>query len=168
MANFFQFVEHWATIYKPMQHVPGETSRNKRFFMTNDYLSMVDFAKRLPVNETPSVVMENNMEGQLDDVVDNPEYVIYFMVKSSDMNDSRQVLAAKTEAKEHMLRFVSYLKMKSDSNPDVENYSVSPRYQTVGPIYNGWYGVMITVSLQSVVSQCVAKDDYVGDINLDE
>ena len=33
MTELKEIIEEWATKYKPMLHTPGETGKNKRFFL---------------------------------------------------------------------------------------------------------------------------------------
>ena len=61
--RFEDFVEHWCEIYKPLQHVPGERSKNKRFFLTDtDYLGMADFMTSIDSKISFCVVMEGAVE----------------------------------------------------------------------------------------------------------
>lgn len=161
--EFDEFVEHWAEIYRPMQHVPGKRSKNQRFFLTDTYMGMTDFMTTIQPDKSPCVIMESNAEGELSDSYDMPEYTLYFMVRADDMNDGSSARMAKREAKTHMKKFMSYLKRKQEGDePGVGNINTSRvRYQTIGPMYDGWFGVTITLDDVQSLNRCVDRDDYI-------
>lgn len=160
--DFGEFVEHWAEIYRPMQHVPGKRSKNQRFFLTDTYMGMTDFMTTIQPDKSPCVIMESNAEGELSDSYDMPEYTLYFMVRAEEMSDGTSARIAKREAKTHMKKFITYLKRKQDNEePGVRNIDTSRvRYQTVGPMYDGWFGVTITLDDVQSLNRCVDRDDY--------
>lgn len=161
--NFDDFVERWAEIYRPMQHVPGKRSKNQRFFLTDTYMGMSDFMTGIQPDKSPCVVMESNAEGELSDFYDMPEYTLYFMVRAEEMNDGYSARLAKREAVLHMKKFVSYLKQKQQNEePSVINIEVERiRYQTVGPMFDGWFGVTITLNDVKKMNGCVNEEDYI-------
>lgn len=162
--RFDQFVEDWCMKYKPMLHESGETSRNKRFFFVDNYAGMADFMSSIPNTGTPCVVMESNQEGMLKGGKDAPEYTLYFMVKAGTSKpDGRLANSAKLEAKQHMLKFMAYLrdKIENEEDRDLRNIDIEDvQYATVGPLYNGWYAVTITLSDVKVWNLCVDPNDY--------
>lgn len=163
-TDFFDFVEHWATIYKPMQHESGYRSKNQRFFLTDTYMGMADFMSQIQPKSSPCIIMESNQEGYLGTGIDHPHYSIYFMVKSESMVDGRSAMYAKKEAKGHLEKFVVYLRREQYSeNPLLKNITINENipYQTVGPFYNGWFGVMIQLDDSVQYQNCVSDDDYV-------
>lgn len=167
MFQFHEFVENWASLYKPMQHIPGTRSRNCRFYLVDSYMSMIDFAKSLPDSKSPCVVMESNQEGIVSDRFDYPEHTIYFMVKATDMQDGRAAHAAKLESKQHMMKFLAYLQAKkAEETPGLENIDLErAEYVTTGPLYNGWYSVSLTLSNMSPYSRCIDENDYIEPSN---
>lgn len=162
MADFYDFVEHWAEIYKPMQHIRGKNSKNERFFLTDTYMGLSDFMTNVQPQKSPCVIMETNLEGNLTEQFDTPRYTIYFMVRSDRMVDGREAKEAKSEAKEHMLKFFTYLKHRQDMGMfDVRNIKLeNTDYQTIGPLYNGWYGVTITLQDVESIDRCISYEDY--------
>lgn len=161
--NFDDFVERWAEVYRPMQHVPGKRSKNQRFFLTDTYMGMSDFMTGIQPDKSPCVVMESNAEGELSDFYDMPEYTLYFMVRAEEMSDGHSARLAKREAVLHMKKFVSYLKQKQQNEePSVINIEVERiRYQTVGPMFDGWFGVTITLNDVKKMNGCVNEEDYI-------
>lgn len=163
MFQFHEFVENWASLYRPMQHIPGPRSKNCRFYLVDSYMSMIDFAKSLPDAKSPCVVMESNQEGIVSDRFDYPEHTVYFMVKATDMQDGLAAHAAKLESKRHMMKFLAYLQTKKEEEtPGLENIDMErAEYVTTGPLYNGWYAVSLTLSNMSPYSRCIDDNDYV-------
>lgn len=163
-TEFFDFVERWATIYKPMQHESGERSKNRRFYLTDTYMGMADFMSQIQPKSSPCIIMESNQEGYLETGIDHPHYSIYFMVKSASMVDGRSAMYAKVEAKEHLKKFVAYLRREQfNENHLLKNITIYEKipYQTVGPFYNGWFGVLIQLDDSVQYQNCVSDDDYV-------
>lgn len=161
--EFDEFVEHWAEIYLPMQHLPGKRSRNQRFFQTDTFMGLTDFMTTIQPDKSPCVIMESNEEGELSDFYDKPEYTLYFMVRAEEANDGSSARKAKREAKIHMKKFIAYLKEKQENEESgVGNIDVnSVRYQTIGPMYDGWFGVTITLEDVQKLNRCVDDNDYV-------
>lgn len=166
--EFDDFVEHWAEIYRPMQHVPGKKSKNKRFFSTDTYMGLTDFMTTVQPDKSPCVIMESNAEGELSDSFDMPEYTLYFMVRAEDMSDGVSAKIAKREAKMHMKEFFTYLKNKQEEEVcGVENIDTSRvRYQTVGPMYDGWWGITITLNDVIQLNGCINGGNYIESTNL--
>lgn len=161
--EFDDFVEHWAEIYRPMQHVPGKRSKNQRFFSTDTYMGMTDFMTSIQPKQSPCVIMESNVEGDLSEFYDMPEYTLYFMVRAEEMNDGSSARTAKKEAKKHMNKFIAYLRRKQEEeHPSVKNIDLSRvHYQTIGPMYDGWYGATITLADVQGINQCMDSEDYI-------
>ena len=171
MFRFDKFVEQWAMKYKPMQHVPGPFSKNERFFLTDTYMGMVDFVTTLQPESSPCVVMESDQEGCMTDRYDSPRYTLYFMVRAEKMSDGVAAYEAKLEAKMHMQKFMNWLRAMQEKEEDerrkegVRNIRIEDNmsYQTVGPFYDGWYGVYISLDDTQAYSRCVISDDYLQD-----
>lgn len=168
MYRFDEFVEHWATIYRPMLHQPGRTARNRRFFLTDTYMGLVDFMTQIRPDQSPCVVMESAQEGTINDRFDYPRYSLYFMVRAADMSDGRSAMEAKVEAKEHLLKFLNYLRSRRDDRLSpyqrlLQNIKTDGYldYQTIGPMYDGWFGVTVTLENLIPYSLCVNGEDYV-------
>jgi uncharacterized protein YggE len=92
------------------------------------------------------------------------------------MSDGESAMDAKTEAKQHMQKFMNYLRSKQEEDArrnlrtgiagiKIEQFM---NYDTVGPFYDGWYGVQITLENLEAYSTCVSQDDYIEDTPLEE
>lgn len=173
MFRFDSFVENWATVYKPMLHDPSPNGRNKRFYLTDTYMGLVDFMTNIRPNQSPCIIMESSQEGAITDRFDYPRYALYFMVQADIMSNGRAAIEAEIEAKTHMIKFINYLRHQKRMNEilhqrsGLENIKIESYldYQPVGPFYNGWYGIQITLENLEAYSQCVISDDYIVDIN---
>lgn len=147
-----------------MLHEPGETSKNKRFFFVDNYASMTDFMNSIPKTTSPCVVMESNQEGMIKGGKENPEYTLYFMTKmETSKPDGRMAHSVKLEAKQHMLKFMAYLrhKIEMEEDRDLKNIDIDDvQYATVGPLFNGWYAVTITLSDVKAWNLCIDPNDY--------
>lgn len=163
--RFEEFVEHWAEIYRPMQHVRGERSKNKRFFLTDTYLGLSDFMINVGVRQSPCVIMESDVEGTFANGLDQPQYTLYFMVRASETQSGFASREAKIEAKGHAKKFLAYLRdCQYKGDQDLQRINLDERmgYQTIGPLYNGWYGVYITIDDVQQYTLCMDKNDYVN------
>lgn len=162
--RFENFVEHWCSIYKPLQHVPGERSKNKRFFLTDTtYLGMSDFMANIGNRASSCVVMESSVEGTVKGGLDMQNHTIYFFSRAKNSQDGVDAREAMLEAKALMKEFLSYMRQKQHSGmEELQNFDLDSRnsYQSVGPLYNGWYGVYITLEDVRQTSLCVNQDDY--------
>lgn len=162
--RFENFVEHWCEIYKPLQHVPGERSKNKRFFLTDTtYLGMSDFMANIGSRASSCVVMESSVEGMVKGGFDMQQHTIYFFSRAKSTQDGTDAREAMLEARGFMLEFLAYLRKKQDDGmEEVQRINLDERnaYQSVGPLYNGWYGVYITLEDVRQTLLCVNKDNY--------
>lgn len=159
--RFDQFVERWCMSYKPMLHEPGETSKNNRFLYVDSYLAMVDVCKNIPTLKSPCLVMESAQEGTMDERFDYPEYTLYFMVKGDVKPDGRKNFMAKWEAKQHWLKFRTYFSNKKEDMKEFEHLSLENlQYSTIGPLFNGWYAVAVTIPNIEKLNQCIDPNDY--------
>ena len=161
--DFYEMVEQWSECYVPMQHEAGIRTGNQRFFLTDTYMGMADFMTSIQPEHSPCVVMESNQDGRIEEGKDFINHTIYFMVRAEDMNDGRSAKEAKQEAKEHMHKFLAWARWKLDGCPDMPHSRFnldSVDYNTAGPMYDGWYGVYITIVEVYSFDQCVHPHDY--------
>ena len=163
--RFEDFVEHWCEIYKPLQHVPGERSKNKRFFLTDTtYLGMADFMSNIDSRISACVVMEGAVEGTTKGGLDMPQETIYFFVKAEKMQSGRCARDAMHEAKIHKEKFIAYMREQQGLGvKELQRFNLDDRtsYQPIGPLYNGWYGIYITLEDVRQINMCVDPNDYI-------
>ena len=144
--------------------MPGERSKNKRFFLTDTtYLGMADFMSNIGSRASSCVVMESSVEGTLVRGLDVQQHTIYFFVKATDTQDGHAAREALLEAKTHMNEFLAYLRQKqSEGMSELQNINLDDRsgYQSVGPLYNGWWGVYLAIEDTRQVRLCVDREKY--------
>lgn len=165
--RFENFVEHWCSIYKPLQHVPGERSKNKRFFLTDTtYLGMSDFMNSINARTSSCVVMESSVEGTVKGGIDTQQHTIYFFAKAKSTQDGFDAREAMLEAKGYMTEFLAYLRAKQrEGMPELQRINLDERngYMSIGPLLNNWYGVYLTIEDVRQVKICVDKDNYINE-----
>ncbi len=165
--RFEDFVEHWCTIYQPLQHVPGERSKNKRFFLTDTtYLGMSDFMANIGSRTSSCVVMESSVEGTVKGGLDIQQHTIYFFAKAKSTQDGSDAREAMLEAKGYMTEFLAYLRQKQrEGMEELQRINLDERnaYQAIGPLYNNWYGIYITLEDVRQIAICVDKDKYINE-----
>ena len=116
MTELKEIIEEWATKYKPMLHTPGETGKNKRFFLFDNIVAIPSFMSKLPDVKSPCVGYEFAQDGTIKGGMDKPVHVIYFLVKTGNMNptDKQQSYEAIQEAKMHMQKFLAWLREQQE------------------------------------------------------
>lgn len=163
--RFEDFVEHWCEIYKPLQHVPGERSKNKRFFLTDtDYLGMADFMTSIDSKISFCVVMEGAVEGTIKGGLDIPRETVYFFVKAEKTQSGKATRAALRKSKKHLMKFRNYIRdLQNSGMKELQNINLDERedYHSIGPLYNGWYALYMTLEDVQQVSTCSSEDDYI-------
>ena len=161
--TFHSIVRQWCRIYRPMQDSP----KNRRFYLTDSTSGVVELAKGIANSFSPCVVMESSVEGYVDNGYIYRNYPVYFFVRARDMADGDAAAEAKEKAWVHAQNFLTYLKNLHENDPtptreydriDLEN---NIEMQTIGPIENGWFAVLIQLERQESLDLCVNEDMYV-------
>lgn len=180
--QFERFVEEWATIYHPMQHHP---LHNERFFMIDNWYAMQSLVQRLEPMRSPSVVIETDLEGRLDDRFDHRRYTVYIIAQSAEQGNERSALKAKHIAKEGLLALHNMLRAFKENDElldampfqkggylDLLRSSIQygskmlqaidleVSYNTTGEIFDGWYGAYFSFEDCVPYNRCVDYTDY--------
>lgn len=188
--NYIRFCEEWTSLYKPMHHVPGPDSLNKRFFICDSYVYLTEFLRGSMDPEcSPCVVTESQQEGNIQDGKDYARYTFYFLVRSGETHDGHTAYRAKRDAKHVMLDFVNfvrlfkypdeyqesldslpleegqYLYMLRDAVKDgdrcMENINIEDfTYESLNELYDTWYGVVITLDDMNTYNMCTDLSLY--------
>lgn len=164
MKDFSKIVEEWAIKYKPMQHVPGESSQNQRFYLISDIMEIPEFMGKIPQAKTPCVFYEFMWSGRIDGGKVLPTYSIYFPVNCGT-SMPKPVLAHKAimESASHAFKFLAWLRNEQENDRrelmqlDLEHASIEP----YGPLLNGWYTMFVQFSDVDTFNICVDANDYV-------
>lgn len=166
MTDFKEIIEEWATKYKPMQHTPGESGKNKRFFLFDNIVSIPSFMAKLPDLKSPCVGYEFAQEGTIKGGLDKPVHVVYFIVKAENMNpvNKLQSYEAIQEAKTHMRKFLAWLRTQQEERHVFRNINLDTtdiQYSSYGPFLNNWYAVFIELTDVEKINLCIDPLDYV-------
>ena len=164
MKKFEEIIEEWAIKYKPMQHVPGETSKNRRFFLFDSIVSTAQLTSYLPNAKSPCVAYEFHPQGNIKGGIIRPYYNIHFLVNTGTTKITRTDLSneAANEASMHAQKFLAWLRKQQDARKELENINLDEAYyDTIGPLMNGWYSVFIRLVDIDKIKTCVDPDDYV-------
>lgn len=165
--TFHSIVRQWCKTYKPM--LDNNQNGNRRFYLTDSAAGVVELAKGITAEYSPCVVMESNVEGggTINKLFRN--YPIYFFVKAEKMSDGDAAVLAKEEAWLHATNFLSWLYKKHEEeiannyNGDFARINMEDyiTVDTVGPLENGWFGVVIQFERMELLNMCVDDDLYI-------
>lgn len=109
--NYVRFTEEWAMLYKPMRHIPGPDSLNKRFYICDSYFTMTEFLKgSVDPEVSPCVMVESQQEGNVEEGRDYPRYSFYFLVRAEDTHNGHMAYDSKSDAKKIMMDFVNFIR----------------------------------------------------------
>ncbi len=166
--TFHSIVRQWCMTYKPM--LDSATNGNRRFYLTDSTAGVVELAKGISNSFSPCVVMESSVEGGGSVTRPNRNYPVYFFVRARDMSDGDAAAEAKEEAWYHAQNFLSWLLERH--NREIDDNIIDGDFarinmddfidiQTVGPIENGWFAVLIQFERAEPLKLCVNEDLYV-------
>lgn len=173
MIDFKDVIEEWAIKYKPMQHTPGKTGKNKRFFLFDNIVSIPNIISGLPKTKSPCVGYELSQEGSIKGGKIKPTHVIYFMVKADNnlANDKDVCYEATREAVLHMKKFIAWIRTQQETRKELANINVETEdihYSTYGPFLNNWYAIFIELSDVEKFSLCIDDNDYIQEEGMQE
>ncbi|MBQ9645352.1 MAG: hypothetical protein IJV24_03210 [Prevotella sp.] len=166
--TFHSIVRQWCRTYKPM--LDNVANGNRRFYLTDSTAGVVELAKGISNSFSPCVVMESSVEGGGKITRPSRNYPIYFFVRARDMADGDAAAEAKEEAWYHAQQFLTWLKDRHDreiaENIDGDFSRISMDdyidIQTVGPIENGWFAVLIQFEREEPLNLCINEDLYIN------
>lgn len=168
--TFHSIVRLWCRIYKPMQ----DSRKDRRFFLTDCMEGVVELAKGITNSQSPCVVMESSIEGggRIERPVRN--YPIYFFVKADKMSDGDAAAIAKEKAWTHCQNFLTWLKVNHERelndniNGDFARIPLEDSMidiDTIGPIENGWFAVMVQFEREEPLNLCIDPSLYIDHID---
>ena len=163
--TFHSIVRQWCRTYKPM--LDNIQTGNRRFYLTDSTAGVVEMAKGISNAFSPFVMMESSVEGYIKNGLVFRNYPVYFFVRARDMADGDSAAEAKEEAWMHAQNFLTWLRVRHDDDQSVpqdfaridleENIDI----QTVGPIENGWFAVLIQFERCESINLCEDENLYV-------
>lgn len=164
---FESIVRHWCKTYHPM--LDSVTNGNRRFFFADSMQKVVEMVKNFDPKKSPSVIMESGCEGGGEIARPEYNYPIYFFVRAREQADGDAAAEAIKEAKIHARAFLAWLKAKHDAEMEENLDGDFARikldgyvsYDTVGPLEDGWYAVLIQIEQEEPLNLCVDEDLYI-------
>lgn len=165
--TFHSIVRQWCKIYKPM--LDSTTNGNRRFYLTDTKEGLVELAKNLEPKMSPSVIMESTVEGSGEIRRPSRNYPIYFFVRARDMADGDAATEAKEEAWWHCQNFLTWLlgkreeELEQNIDGDFSKIELdgSIIFDTIGPVGDGWYAVLVQFDREEPLNLCVNEDLYI-------
>lgn len=166
--TFESIVRRWCKIYKYIIDNPN----NRRFFFTDSRENMIEMAKQWAPEMSPCVVMECVEEGGGPFARPSMNYPIYFFVRALKMKDGDEAWKAVKEAREHANNFLAWLKVRHDreledrKDGDFARINLDEAYlniDTVGPLGDGWYAVLVQIDREEPLNLCVDEELYIND-----
>ena len=143
MFRLDEVLEHWATIYEPMQHDPGASARteDKAFFLTDRLTDENEFTRNFAKLKKPCVMYCTNIDVQ--PVKDNPKavsraYGFYLMAKQRSINyaqDEKEAANVKVDLDEMALDLRAWL---FEQQTKAEQDLTMPKDER-----NGWRGLQV-------------------------
>lgn len=170
--TFHSIVRQWCKTYRPMLDNVG--NGNRRFYLTDSTGGVVELAKGIEPRFSPCVVMESSVEGGGSITRPTLNYPIYFFCRARDTADGDCAAEAKAEAWYHAQQFLSWLitmrnkELGEDIDGDFARIDLDGALldiQTVGPLQDGWYAVLIQFERAEPLNLCVDGSLYLIDPN---
>lgn len=148
----------------------NQDNGNRRFFLTDASTGLVEVVKNASsADVSPFVVMESDVEGSGTLARPVRTYPVYFFVRARGMAKGDDAAEAKEEAYYHARNFLAWLKVKHDKevaaniDGDFARVNVDDTYfdfNSVGPIENGWYAVLIQPDREEPLNLCIDPSLY--------
>lgn len=165
--TFHSIVRQWCRTYKPM--LDSATNGNRRFYLTDTKEGMVEMVKNFDPKLSPSVIMESAVEGGGEIRRPNRNYPIYFFVRARDMAEGDAATEAKEEAWWHCRNFLTWLldKREKELEQNIDgdfariNLEEYIMFDTIGPVGDGWYAVLVQFDREEPLNLCLDEDLYI-------
>ena len=163
--TFENIVRRWCKAYKRIL----DSRKNRRFFFTDSRENMIEMAKQWTPKMSPLVVMEGVAEGGGKMERPSMNYPIYFFVRAEKQKDGDAAWMAVQDALDHMRNFLAWLKTKHDQEMDENRDGDFARINlddalitidTIGPLGDGWYAVLLQLDRDEPMNLCVDWDLY--------
>lgn len=160
--TFHSIVKQWCRTYRPMIDRP----KNRRFYLADSWDSVKNMPKSIATTMSPCVVMENGVEGDINDGLISRNYPVYFFVRAQKQADADAMAEAYEEAWLHAQNFYTWLRKRHEDDPTStgEYRRIEMEYgisvQPAGPLEDGWVAVFIQFTRLEQINLCVNEDLY--------
>ena len=171
MFRMDEYLEKWATKYKPISHQPEAGSKGKRFYRLDSITSVAPFLANLVNVKTSSMGYITQVDGVLAGNSEKflmKEHRVFFFVKQQGIdlqNGITEELAA-TEAKhegsemaEDLLAYLYQDHKKGNKDLAGIDFKGAAIFTTPQQ-FNGWWPTEVTFSQLSPRNLCVNKEKY--------
>lgn len=171
--TFENIVRRWCKTHKHIR----DSRKNRRFFFTDSRENMIEMAKQWTPKMSPLVVMECVAEGSGKIERPSMNYPIYFFVRAERQKDGDAAWTAVKDALEYACKFLGWLKTKHDQEMDENRDGDFARINldnalitidTIGPLGDGWYAVLIQLDRDEPLNLCVDWNEYDDECECDE
>ena len=152
--------------------------KDRRFFLTDSTAGVVELAKGASLKNSPCVIMESTVEGGGKLTRPQRIYPIYFFVRAKKAADGDAAALAKEEAWMHAQNFLTWLMKKREEDMDENGrdgdfarINLDDAYldiQTIGPLENAWFAVMILFERDEPLNLCIDENLYVDSCECEE
>ena len=170
MFRFDNYMEQWATKYKPLSHDPARHTSNRRFYRMDSISRFEEFAKSLTSAKSPSVAAVTQRDT---DVAPNKIHFYsithrcFFWVKEAE-NTELAAADAKAEASDMAYDFLAWLEhdKKINQNKALQALNIgSASIMTIPTKYNGWWAAELIIEQLLQRNMCAVKPELYTDIN---
>lgn len=166
------YLEHWASIYRPISHSIDSTGKDRRFFRIDSFTSIEPFASKLTLVKSPCMAFVTQVDMKLEgnsDAFLQVAHRVFFLVKQEgagspgglrDELSATDAKRAAAEMAEDCLAYLYYdyrtLRNKDLSGIDFTGATIysMPRQ------FNGWWPVELIFSQLMPRKLCVEREKY--------
>lgn len=185
MFRLDNFLEYWATIYKPLSHDPSAKSKHKTFYRIDRLGGDNEFARNFNTAPSPCMAFPTSIDAEMGK---NAKQIVYhhgfyFMVKQSSatngkLNRQSDLDAADCKAElddlaQDLLAWL-YAERKRATDPaTLKDYTQEEqialkglaleeaKWWSVPELYNGWWVLGIEFDRTESRNLCVNPEDYI-------
>lgn len=170
--RFDNYVEKWASLYKPMLHDPCRGSKNKRMYRIDSINRLEEFAANLTAAKSPSVAVVTQIDGESDGPSNKSfryTHRAFFFVKQTTGSlknvtiDEVGAADAKAEGVEIVQDFLAYMYDDlKNGNKDLRGI----RWETATVFsmpqkFSGWWPTELVIEHIVQRNICIKKDLYI-------
>ena len=161
--DFIAYMLDCATRLKDIQH----TAESPKFFKISGLAGLEGYLQQLTEAQYPALLVHDNQDGSLgdqnrsDNFLDNPYYVFYVVARPEYGNaDSSETI--KKQCKAIALKIIGRMrrdKRNLANGLQFLNFGNIP-YQTIGPLGDGAYGIMVSFTVTDQLGSIYNANDW--------
>lgn len=172
MFRIDNYLEVWASNFKPISHVVGGKGKAKRFYRMDSIHKLPEFSANLTNAMSPSMGVVTQVD--LGENKDNPKFYlltwrIFFFVKQkgsvlqNGVTDEVAAADAKAEGFELANKLMAYLYNDKtvNKNPELQGLVLdSTEIFSIPEIFNGWWATEMMIGYMISRPKCINQEDY--------